>query len=747
MTTVTTSNFKISNIDNFINSFSNNSFYLFTGFAIPYTDDNSPPVIGDCPKDITLDVHDYMINGKRITSTDIVKMIKRYNWTANTVYDEYTHDNPSLLDSRFFVVVDEGSTYSVFKCLSNNGGIPSTFSPTIANTSPQDDIYITLDGYQWKFMYDISDANFTKFATDNYIPVYANSQVTSNAISGSIDSIKIIDSGDNYASYTSGTFQSIFFNNDSLKFKIESSASPNSNFYTSSALKIVSNTGAGQQRTITAYDGANRVVTLDSEFDTPPTTASGYSISPLITITGDGTGAVARALVNATTNAISSVEINLRGSGYTYASAVVSGNTGTIGVSSANVKVMISPQGGHGSNVDSELNARYIGVSTVFSSSSSVGKVVDENDFRSIGLIQNPLFSNVEIVIANTTGTFVVNEEVVLYQSVPVADIVVTNPGSGYSSNATVTVTNGTTGGTGLSGVAVANTIGKISTIDITAHGNGYLFVPTVTVAPPANQSFNANTGVSNTTDFISITSNKFQNGDLITYLTASGNTAVGGLTNATSYYVVSSNSTGVKLSSTLNGAAIDLTQGLSETGHILRGNTATVLPVLNHTNTSLAIGTVVSANLTNVKLKNVLGTFVEDVYIYGKTNKHSAFVDTVTQPQTYFDQTMKIAGSATSGSFIEDELVTQATTNAYGRVYFANSSVLRLVNTEGSFSSTDLITGANSAAQWTPSGTSTTVLPPDIIKDRGSVLYVENFSPITKSASQTETFKLIFEF
>ena len=747
MTTVTTSNFKISNIDNFINSFSNNSFYLFTGFAIPYTDDNSPPVIGDCPKDITLDVHDYMINGKRITSTDIVKMIKRYNWTANTVYDEYTHDNPSLLDSRFFVVVDEGSTYSVFKCLSNNGGIPSTFSPTIANTSPADDIYITLDGYQWKFMYDISDANFTKFATDNYIPVYANSQVTSNAISGSIDSIKIIDSGDNYASYTSGTFQSIFFNNDSLKFKIESSASSNSNFYTSSALKIVSGTGAGEQRNITAYDGVNRVVTVDSEFDTPPTTASGYSISPLITITGDGTGAVARALVNATTNAISSVEINLRGSGYTYASAVVSGNTGTIGVSSANVKVMISPQGGHGSNVDSELNARYIGVSTVFSSSSSVGKVVDENDFRSIGLIQNPLFSNVEIVIANTTGTFVVNEEVVLYQSVPVADIVVTNPGSGYSSNATVTVTNGTTGGTGLSGVAVANTIGKISTIDVTAHGNGYLFVPTVTVAPPANQSFNANTGVSNTNDFISITSNKFQNDDLITYLTASGNTAVGGLTNATSYYVVSSNSTGVKLSSTLNGSAIDLTAGLSETGHILRGNTATVLPVLNHTNTSLAIGTVVSANLTNVKLKNVLGTFVEDVYIYGKTNKHSAFVDTVTQPQTYFDQTMKIAGSATSGSFIEDELVTQATTNAYGRVYFANSSVLRLVNTEGSFSSTDLITGANSAAQWTPSGTSTTVLPPDIIKDRGSVLYVENFSPITKSASQTETFKLIFEF
>ena len=416
-------------------------------------------------------------------------------------------------------------------------------------------------------------------------------------------------------------------------------------------------------------------------------------------------------------------------------------------MSSANVKIIISPQGGHGSNVDSELGAKYLGMSTVFSSSLSVGKVIDENDFRSIGVIQNPLFSNVEIVITNATGTFAVDEEVVLYERVPVADIVVTNPGSGYFSNAVVTVTNGTTGGTGLAANAEANTSGKITTINVTAHGNGYLFAPSVTVAPPANQSFNANTGVSNTDDFITITSNVFKDNDLITYYAVTGNTAVSGLTNATSFFVVSSNSSGVKLSSTLNGSAINLTAGLSETGHILKGNTATVTPVLNYTNTALVTGTVVSANLTNVKLKNVQGFFVEDVYIYGKTLGHSALTDVVTQPNAYFDQTLKIAGSLTSGTFIEDELVIQATTNAYGRVYFANSSVLRLVNTEGSFSSTGLITGQTSTAQWTPSGTSTTVTPSDVVRDRGSVLYVENFSPITKSASQTETFKLIFEF
>lgn len=747
MTTVTTSNFKISNIDNFINSFANNSYYLFTGFAIPYTNDNSPPVIGDCPKDVTLDVHDYMINGKKLTSINVNKMIQRYNWTSNTVYAQYSHDDPSLLNKQFYVVVDEGSTYSVFKCLDNNNGAPSTYSPTISGTSPLDDIYLTLDGYQWKFMYDISDADFNKFATDTYIPVFANGQVSGNSISGSIDTIRIVNYGNNYASYTSGTFQSIFFNNESLKFKIESAASANSNFYTNSALKIVSGDGVGQQRTITAYDGVNRVVTIDSEFETPPTTASGYSISPLVTITGDGTGAVARALVNATTNAISSIEINSRGSDYTFASATVSGNTGTVGVSSANVKVIISPQGGHGSNVAVELGARYLAVSTIFDSTLSVGKVIDENDFRSIGVIQNPLFSNVVIAITNATGTFITGEEVVLYESVPVANVVITNPGSGYFSNAVITITNGTTGGTGLAANSEANTTGKIETINVTAHGSGYLFTPIVTVAPPANQSFNALTAVSNTDDFITITSNKFQDGDLITYFTSVGNTALSGLTNATSFFVVSSNSSGVKLSSTLNGSAANLTAGVSETGHFLRGNTATATAVLNYTNTALATGTVVVANLTSVKLTNVRGSFVESVYIYGKTNDHRAFTDTVTQPTTYFDQTLKVYGSLTSGSFIEDELVIQTTTNAYGRVYFANNSVIRLVNTEGSFSSTDTITGQTSAAQWTPSGNSTTVMPSDVVRDNGNILYVENFSPITKSASQTETFKLIFEF
>lgn len=79
---------------------------------------------------------------------------------------------------------------------------------------------------------------------------------------------------------------------------------------------------------------------------------------------------------------------------------------------------------------------------------------------------------------------------------------------------------------------------------------------------------FNGLTGVSNTEDFISITSNPYSNGSLVLYYTDLGNTAISGLSNNGIYYVVSSNTTGIKLSNNSNGSIIGLTAGISEIGH-----------------------------------------------------------------------------------------------------------------------------------------------------------------------------------
>ena len=181
---------------------------------------------------------------------------------------------------------------------------------------------------------------------------------------------------------------------------------------------------------------------------------------------------------------------------------------------------------------------------------------------------------------ADTTETRVTNGSILEFQ--------VSFPGSGYLANTTVTVSgNGTANAT-----AFAN--GRISAVTVIASGNNYSAKPTVTVAAPTAQTFNANSAVTNATDFIAISPNPFINNDIVTYLVAAGNTALTNLSNNTTFFVVAANSTGLSLSNTVSGATIDLTKGLTETGHSLTGQTATAEAVLTGVRNSYHAGWVV---------------------------------------------------------------------------------------------------------------------------------------------------------
>lgn len=87
-----------------------------------------------------------------------------------------------------------------------------------------------------------------------------------------------------------------------------------------------------------------------------------------------------------------------------------------------------------------------------------------------------------------------------------------------------------------------------------------------------SNASFNALTGVANTTDVITTASaHGFTNGEYIHYTVSVGNTAVSGLQNGGYYYVQNTaTSTSLQLAQTKDGTPINLTAGLSETGHKL---------------------------------------------------------------------------------------------------------------------------------------------------------------------------------
>lgn len=179
-----------------------------------------------------------------------------------------------------------------------------------------------------------------------------------------------------------------------------------------------------------------------------------------------------------------------------------------------------------------------------------------------------------------TAGQFAVNTTEAGVGSGNLVSITITSAGSGYTANATITFTGG--GGSDANAAGVANNTGRIGSITIANTGSSYETSPTVAFSAPAATSFNANSAVTGgagggANSVIALSSaGKFIAGDQITYAVAAGNTAIGGLTSGTTYYVQFANATVVALAASSGGSRITLTKGLTETGHTLQGATAT---------------------------------------------------------------------------------------------------------------------------------------------------------------------------
>ena len=159
-----------------------------------------------------------------------------------------------------------------------------------------------------------------------------------------------------------------------------------------------------------------------------------------------------------------------------------------------------------------------------------------------------------------------------------VVSIAVDSAGSGYVNAADAAITF--TGETGTS-VAATSVVaaGKVTSITVTNVGSSYETTPVVVVAPPDNQTFNANVVVT-ADDTILLSSAEVTAlaiDDAVTYTNGGGSQDIG-LTTATVYYIHSKpDATHVKLKAAVNDLdAIVLTAGSSEGGHGLQGATAT---------------------------------------------------------------------------------------------------------------------------------------------------------------------------
>ena len=336
MSAILSDNFRFYNLDNFINTLSSNSIYMFIGRSYAWDDENNPPVPLDNPA-YRRDAYDQMIALKKLSSNNVIPVIRKITWTSGITYDmyrpDYTTGNtegnpyryPSKISANGYTTLNYGAQfyvinefYQVYKCLyngqspSNPSGVPSTVEPTGISTSP----IVTSDGYRWKYLYTIPTYYVLNFINDYYIPTpYPGSSfppesaVTNSAVPGAIDTAVVTNRG---TGYNNGTYTNI-------------------------------------------------------------------------PISGDGTGGILTIVVS--NGQISSATVTSPGSNYTFASINIS-SIGLGAGSDGAIEVVVPPKYGHGSNPYLELGAYRLMVHTTVPYNEP--QFPTDISYRRIGLISNP---------------------------------------------------------------------------------------------------------------------------------------------------------------------------------------------------------------------------------------------------------------------------------------------------------------------------------------------------------------------
>jgi len=381
MSAIVTDQFRILNANNFIESVESdsNSYYVFIGLPNPSLvgygrSENWNTTTPDPVDNFSSNAHagDTMMFGRKISSANIRRIIKRIDWTAGTKYeiyrDDYSSSNQSpimkasrLYDANYYVM---NSDFKVYICI-DNGSIEGNETGNISQDEPNfTDLEPSRagnsgDGYVWKYLYTVTPSDIIKFDSTEYITVPNNWDTT-----------------------TDSQIRSIRENGDS---------SSNSN-----QIKHV----------YIEKQGGNYADGLGQECN----------------IIGDGIGAKAR--VDVVNGKITDVTVSAGGKGYSYGlvdlgtlnSAVPANNR-------AKLIPIIPPSLGHGSDVYTELGTDKVLIYARFDDSTK--DFPTDTKFSQVGIVKNPTavgtsntftetnFSSIaSIKFSSITGTPSVGEKI-----------------------------------------------------------------------------------------------------------------------------------------------------------------------------------------------------------------------------------------------------------------------------------------------------------------------------------------------
>jgi len=145
-----------------------------------------------------------------------------------------------------------------------------------------------------------------------------------------------------------------------------------------------------------AVDGAIYHVRVDNG-------GSGYTDNTYTGVAIDGDGSSAEVTVVVASGAVSYITVTTNGTGYKRASIDIDGISGIGGNGDAVVTPIISPILGHGADPILELGGNYVIVNARLEFAEGSGDFPTDNDFRRIGLIQDPFTVGTTTVATDTT--------------------------------------------------------------------------------------------------------------------------------------------------------------------------------------------------------------------------------------------------------------------------------------------------------------------------------------------------------
>jgi hypothetical protein len=466
---------------------------------------------------------------------------------------------------------------------------------------------------------------------------------------------------------------------------------------------------------------------------TNPNDQTEYIIGPKVVIDGDGDGALAYAEVDLSSNnpsrQITNINLIDHGQGYTRANVSISSNT--LYGSSATASAVVSPLEGHGANVFVELSATYAGISTTFSNAESESfHFPVYGSYRRIGIIEDPTFDDallnlgsfdrVKLAISNKNGNNFVTGETVIQPSTNSSGVVVyANSTFVELQNVLDTFSANVAGDNifGLHSKAAANTrTANVSYFQLLSNTESII-----------NQTSGATASlvqaVSNTQIRISTIEGNFSAGDriydpvtnsyanIVSILVANG--SVDATANFGSYF-----NQVYRLTLASNTGAYTKFERVTQAG-------------------SNASGMVISTNNEiDLVLVSSNGTFTPGDVVTDATSGATALV----RQANNVSFELKLTGVA--GTFTAGHTVTNQ--QSKGGVVANAYSVIVLSDAIGRFQA------SNSAVVGVTSGASSLIghiLYPDLERNSGSTIYLENMIPFSRSNTSNEKINIVIKF